>query len=338
MNYCGIDVSKKSSHYCIMNAERSVVARGKVGNHRVDLKREFGPMAPMKIVLEACGIGFWMADQLEELGHAVTVVDPGKTKAIGSSRIKNDKLDARVLATLCQADLVAPVDRPSQAERYARMPAVTRDALVKARTALINTVRGMLHSEGVLAPSCGTAAFTETIRALPEGLDVPLADAIAPLLASIDALNAKAHALEVSITKTVKADRIGKLLLTAPGVGPLVASQFMCAVRDPRRFKTGRHLAAYLGLVPTLRSSGDMHVLGRITKRGSRRTRWLMTMAANALLRSKRRTALRDWGERKVEQLGRKKAVVAIARKLALALWSMWMHERAFEPRLPAPN
>jgi transposase len=171
MNYCGIDVSKKSSHYCIMNAERSVVARGKVGNHRVDLKREFGPMAPMKIVLEACGIGFWMADQLEELGHAVTVVDPGKTKAIGSSRIKNDKLDARVLATLCQADLVAPVDRPSQAERYARMPAVTRDALVKARTALINTVRGMLHSEGVLAPSCGTAAFTETIRALPEGLD-----------------------------------------------------------------------------------------------------------------------------------------------------------------------
>jgi transposase len=120
--------------------------------------------------------------------------------------------------------------------------------------------------------------------------------------------------------------------MTAPGVGPIVASYFMMAVRDPSRFSTGRQVGAYIGLVPSLYESGQTRRRGRITKHGSRRVRWALTMAANAILRTRAPSRLRDWGLALVPRLGRKKAVVAIARKLASVLWSMWQHETNFVP------
>ena len=115
MNYCGIDLGKKSSYFHIVDGERKTVTAGKLANNVGAIRKAFANRDPLRIVVEASCKAFWMADRLKELGHEVIVVDPGRTKAIGAARIKHDKLDARILAELCQTGLLAAVDIPTQA-------------------------------------------------------------------------------------------------------------------------------------------------------------------------------------------------------------------------------
>ena len=336
MNYCGLDMGKKSSHFCIVDANRAIVREGKVTNRPRMLQRVLGKLKPMRIVVEASTKSFWMADYLETLGHEVVVVDPGRTKAIGASLIKHDKLDARVLAILNQASLLATVSRPTLQERLARTPIVVRDGLVQGRTKMINTLRSLLDSEGIEVPASSSKACTGVIRLALELAPPELAVAVAPMLETVDAMTEQITACDKAIEKAVKSDERMQRLMTVPGVGPIVASSYVMAVRDPSRFKNGRQVGAYFGLVPSLYASGKTMRRGRITKCGSARVRWALAIAANALLRSKTPSRLRDWGQQLVQRLGRKKAVVALARKLASVLWSMWRKEQEFVPMYKA--
>jgi transposase len=286
----------------------------------------------MRIVIEASTKSFWMADQIEALGHEPIVVDPGRTKAIGSALIKHDKLDARVLATLGAADVLAKVSRPTLEERLARTPVVIRDGLVQCRTKLLNTVRSVLDAEGFDIPSSSVAGFTAKVCSVLDEAPRALCEAVTPMLEAIDALSTQIATCDEAIEQAVRSDPVALRLMTAPGVGPIVASYFTMAVRDPARFKSGRQVGAYLGLVPSLYESGQTSRRGRITKHGSRKARWAMTVASNAILQTRTPSRLRDWGLLLVKRLGRKKAIVAIARKLANVLWSMWKNERAFDP------
>ena len=332
MNYCGLDMGKKSSHFCIVDENRSIVREGKVANRPRALQKVLGKMPPMRIVVEASTKSFWMADQLETLGHEAVVVDPGRTKAIGAALIKHDKLDARVLAILNQASLLATVSRPTLDERLARMPVVVRDGLVRARTKMINTLRSILDSEGIEVPSKSGRAFTSAVRLVLEEAPPELAVAVTPMLETVDTLTEQIGSCDRAIEKAAEADPEIQRLMTVPGVGPIVASYYKMAVRDPARFKNGRQVGAYVGLVPSLYASGKIMRRGRITKCGSSRVRWALALAANALLRSRTPSKLRDWGQQLVQRLGRKKAVVALARKLACVLWSMWRKEEDFDP------
>ena len=273
---------------------------------------------------------------LEGLGHEVYVVDPGRTKAIGATLIKNDKLDARVLAVICQANLLAVVHRPDQAQRLGRMPIAARDALVRSRTLLMNAVRSLLDSEGISIRGCSPRYFPGAVLVALEGPCVPdgLAKTIAPMLEALEQLTRSVKECDVSLEEAAAKDPIVRQLRTVPGVGPIVAAAFVYSIRDPKRFQSGRQVGAYLGLVPSLYSSGQTHRVGRITKQGSRQTRWLLTIAANALLRAREQSTVQRWGQELVARLGRKKAVVAVARKLASILWAMWRRGGAFEPRL----
>jgi transposase len=336
MQYCGLDLGKKSSVFCIVEQDRRLVREGKVSNRAAKLREVFGAFPPMRIVLEASGKAFWVADQLRALGHEPIVVDPGRTKAIGSSLIKNDRLDARILATLCAADLLARVDQPTPEQRLARMPAVARDCLVRARIRLMLVVRSLCDSEGIDLPSGTAARFHLRVDALLPQLPEPLALAIAPVLHALAALTEQIEHCDEQLAEAVTRDPVAQLLMTTPGVGPVVAFAFVQALRDPARFASGRAVGAYLGLVPSLYQSGNTHRRGRITKRGNRAARCALTQAANVLLhpRLKQASALRSWGLALVEKKGRKTAVVAVARKLAAVLWAMWCEGKPFEPRL----
>ncbi len=128
-----------------------------------------------------------------------------------------------------------------------------------------------------------------------------------------------------AIKENIENDPAAKLLMTAPGVGPIIASCFIMAIRDPNRFDSGRSVGAYLGLVPSLYQSGQTCRRGRITKQGNRQARWALTMAASVLISIvTKESPLRSWGIELAKKIGRKKAIVAVARKLAGLLWSMW--------------
>jgi transposase len=266
----------------------------------------------------------------------VYVVDPGRTKAIGAKLIKNDKLDARVLAVLCQADLMATVHRPSLEQRLGRMPVAARDALVRSRSQLMNNVRSLLDSEGISIPGSSPRYFPGAVLTVLDGPEVPeaLATAVKPVLEAIERLTESIRECDAFMEEAAANDPVIQRLKTVPGVGPITAAAFVYAVRDPSRFQSGRQVGAYLGLVPSLYSSGQTHRVGRITKQGSRQTRWLLTMAANALLRARPSSSIQLWGQALAERVGRRKAIVAIARKLASALWAIWRREGVFEPRL----
>ena len=334
MYYCGLDMGKKSSHFCIVDRNRRVISTGQVRNRVADLTQLFGQMAPMRIVLEASTKAFWMADRLEEMKHEVIVVDPGRTKAIGAARIKNDKLDAKVLADLCAADLLARVDRPTEDQRLDRLLVVTRAGLVKARSRLVTMVRSVLDSEGIELKNCATDRFVDTVSSIAEDLPEQIWLAIEPALTGIHLICEQIDCCDERMKESIAKDPDVKSLKTVPGVGSIVAMCFLSAIRDPNRFASGRQVGAYLGLVPSLYQSGKTFRRGRITKHGNGQARWALCIAANALLRTRRSSALREWGRELALRLGRKKAIVAIARKLAAVMWSMLKNGNDFEPRL----
>jgi transposase len=336
MQYCGLDLGKKSSHFCIVDGNRRVIEEGQVRNRVDKLVAVFGELPPMKISLEASSKAFWIADRLRDLGHEPVVVDPGRTKAIGATKIKHDKLDARVLAQLCAVGLLAEVDQPTENLRLARMPVVLRDGLVRCRKLLVNQIRSLLDSEGIEVRKCSPDAFIDRVADIWDDLPEEMAHAVEPTLNGIHELTEQIVACDAKLKESVAKDPEAKLLMTAPGVGPIVASYFLMAVRDPSRFKSGRSVGAYLGLVPSLYQSGETMRRGRITKRGNRQTRWALSIAANVILGPsvRRPSAIRQWGLKLVGRLGRKKAVIAVARKLASVLWAMWRNRTAFEPRL----
>lgn len=338
MNYCGLDLGRKSSHFCIMDNRRRVLREGTVRNRTKSLWTKFGKTEKMRIVIEASSKSFWIADQLKAMGHVPIVVDPGRTKAIGAARIKHDKLDARILAELCQANLLAEVDQPEQTARIARMTFVVRDCLVRSRTSLINMVRSLADSEGVEIPTCETSRFLDAVCAVVDEMPPGMAGQVDPICIAIKELNEQIAECDRKIRAVAKEDKIIGLLQTCPGVGPIVAAGFVYSIRDPKRFKSGRSVGAYLGLVPSLYSSGKINRKGRITKCGNRQVRWLMTIAANSLMRSKEDSHLKRWAMTLKARIGAKKAKVALARKLSMVLWAMWRDLRPYEARLAQAN
>lgn len=335
MKYCGFDLGKKSSVYCIVDGRRKRVKEGKVGMSEHALSKAFRLLPRMTIVLEASTKSFWVADVLSGLGHEVHVLDPRRTKAIACSKIKHDRLDARILADLASAGLLAPVHRPTQAQRLRRMKSSSREGLVRSRTRLINLVRSHLDSEGIVLRSKTLKGIRKELAESVEPLDARIESAIMPVLESIDRLSEAIDHLELDIKKEAMEDETTQRLMTVPGVGPIVATTFIHSVRDPHRFRSGRAVSAYLGLVPSLYQSGKTSRQGRITRQGSRQGRWALCMAATQmLLLCRADSSIKRWAARIAERHGKRKAIVALARKLACVLWAMWKKGTSFEPGL----
>jgi transposase len=337
MNYCGIDLGKKSSYFHIVDGERKTVTAGKFPNNVGAIRKVFANRDRLKIVVEASCKAL-MADRLKELGHEVVVVDPGRTRAIGTARIKHDKLDARILAELCQAGLLAAVDIPTLEQRMARLPFTSRDTLVRSRTLMTNSVQSILDGEGVELPARWTGGFSNVIRSALPKMPPAMVPIVERLLRGIDELSKLIEECDEEIEQVAESDPDIKLLRTVPGVGPLTAAAFVNVIRDPGRFKSSRFVAAYLGLVPSLYESGQTSIKGGITKHGNTNLRWLLHISATALMRTLRDTSLKRWAVALAARIGRKKAKSAIARKLATILWAMWRRRTPFEARLPVPQ
>jgi transposase len=239
MQYCGLDLGKKSSRFCVVDAKRTVVREGNVRNRVAELHKVFARFPPMRIAIEASTKAFWVADRLRELGHEPVVVDPGRTKAIGAALIKHDKLDARVLATLCAADVLAAVDQPSEAQRMARMPVVVRDGLVRCRVRLAMMVRSILDSEGIDLRDCALDRFADRVEEIASEVPEEIRLAIAPAVEMIRDLSERIESCGRQLAASMATDDDAQLLMTTPGVGPIVAACFLLAIRDPARFDRG---------------------------------------------------------------------------------------------------
>ena len=330
MQNCGIDLANKTSAVCVLDEQGRIAWEGECGTDEDGFRQALKRFSELKCVIEASPLCEWVARILEGLGHQVIVIDPRKAKAVIATKKKTDRLDARNLARMAQTGWYSEVHRKSAAARLLRSHLKAREGLVGMLGQQRNRIRGLLRAHGILLGTVSKGGFEQRVRELVERQGAELLPVVSPLLAVWNATRTALAQLLKAIKRLVKVDNRCQLLMTAPGVGPIVASAFVATIDDPSRFRRSAQAAAYLGLAPRIYQSAETEYRGRITKEGDHLMRWLLVEAAHVLLTRGRPCALKRWGKRLEQRKGFAKARVAVARKLAIVLHRMWVRNEPF--------
>jgi transposase len=336
MEYAAIDLHTRRSQIRIVDEQGTVLLDRRIDTTRSAFAGVFGERPSMRILLEASTEAEWVAQCLEGLGHVAVIGDPNYTLMYGqrSRRIKTDKRDAAALAEACRLGIYRLAHRVSPKQWRERQHQAVRHQLVRHRTALINLTRAMLRQEGHRLP--GGSPLTMSARLDRVAVSAALAAVLTPLRTMMETLTTTLRGLDAAVDARAAADPIVVRLMTAPGVGPVVALNFCAALDDPQRFGgEARRAAAFVGVVPRETSSAERHQKGRITKSGPSILRSLLIQASWAIWRSTRTdtAALRAWAHALAARRGRRIAVVALARRLTRMLFAMWRDGTTFQPR-----
>ena len=332
----GLDLGDRWSWYCVLDEAGSIVQEQKLGTSAKTMKEEFGRLPRCRIALETGMHSPWVSRALSELGHEVIVAHARNVRLIGESRKKDDRLDAQTLARLARIDpqLLCPVKHRS-AKAQADLTVIrARAGLVRARTALVNTVRGLAKSYGERLRGCSVRNMNpEKAKALsPE-----LQRALEPLLAGIESLSEQIREYNERIEKLAQQSYPQVALLKqVKGVGTLIALTFLLTLEDAHRFRQSRDVGCYLGLQPGRRNSGQSEPQMHISKEGDPYLRTLLVQGAHHILGPFGADSdLRRWGLKLAERggkSGKKRAIIAVARKLAVLLHRLWVSGEVYEP------
>jgi transposase len=332
----GLDLGDRSSCYCVLDESGRIVLEQRVSTTAKALREAFGEMPRSRIALETGMHSPWVSRLLSELGHEVIVAHARNVRLIGESRKKDDRLDAQTLARLARIDpeLLSPVKHRS-AKAQADLTVIrARAGLVRARTALVNTARGLAKSYGERLRRCNVRNMN---REKAEELSPELQKALEPLLTASAALSEQIAEYNERIEQMAKESYPQTALLKqVKGVGTLIALTFLLTLEDAHRFQKSRDVGCYLGLQPGRRNSGQSEPQMHISKEGDPYLRTLLVQGAQHILGPFGVDCdLRRWGLKLAERGGRsgkKRAIIATARKLAVLLHHLWVSGEVYEP------
>jgi transposase len=332
----GIDLGDSWSFYCVLDEAGKIILEQKVATTQEAMKQTFGKIPRSLIAMETGTHSPWVSRLLTELGHEVIVAHAQKVELITKSNRKDDRHDARTLARLARFDpeLLGPVRHRSAKAQIHLTGIRARAELVSARTALVNAARGLVKSFGERLPKCGTYQVNEK---LAEGLSAELRDVLVPLLRQIELLNEPIKEYDERMEKIAKEVYPEvSLLKQVKGVGTQIALTYVLTIEDPYRFAKSREVGCFLGLKPGRRNSGKSEPQKKISKEGDRYLRTMMVQGAHYILGPFGEDSdLRRWGRKLAERGGKnakKRAVVAVARKLAVLLHRLWVSGEVYEP------
>jgi transposase len=325
----GLDLGDRSSHYCVVDGGGRIQVESKVSTSPKAIEAAFGSMGRSRIAVETGMHSPWVSRLLSGLGQEVIVAHARKVRLIGESRRKDDRLDAQTLARLARIDpgLLYPVKHRS-AKAQADLTVIrARAGLVRARTALVNTARGLAKSYGERLRGCNVRNMNPEKA---DALSPELRRALQPLLAALEALRTRIREYNEAIERLAQ-DNYPQvtLLKQVKGVGTLIALTFLLTLEDAHRFRKSRDVGCYLGLQPGRRNSGQSEPQMHISKEGDPYLRTLLVQGAQHILGPFGPDCdLRRWGLRLAERGGRnakKRAIIATARKLAVLLHHLWV-------------
>jgi transposase len=332
----GLDLGDRAHHVCVLDATGQIVREGSLPNTRPALAQLLTEFSHATVALEAGTHSPWISRYLTGLGAKVLVANPRKLHAISRSERKCDRRDALMLARLARVDpaLLHPIQHGTAQAQHDLLGLKLRDALVRTRVNLINAVRFTLKSLGHPVRNPSSESFHKTVDVPADCLPV-----VQPLLAVLAHVTEQIKAMERDLVARSKKDYPAtQRLQQIAGVGPLTALCFVLKVGDPQRFSRGRDVGAYLGLCPRRDQSGGTDKQLRISKCGDGLLRRLLVSAAHYVLGPfGPPCALRAHGQRLTgtgSAREKKRAVVAVARKLAVLLLSLWKHNTDYEPRV----
>ena len=332
----GLDLGDRSSCYCVLDENGEIIREQKIPTTPEGMQQAFGKMARSRIAMETGTHSPWVSRVLTELGHEVIVAHAQKVRLIVKSRRKDDRLDARTLARLARIDpeLLSPVQHRSAQAQLHLAEIRARAGLVSARTALVNAARGLVKSYGERLRKCGTQQFGQETTS---GLSAGLREALEPLMQEVESLNERIKEYDRRIEKMAKETYPEtELLKQVKGVGDLIATAYVLTVEDPHRFRKSRDAGCFVGLQPGRRNSGESEPQMHITKEGDEYLRTLLVQGAHYILGPFGEDSdLRRWGLKLSARGGKnakKRAVVAVARKLAVLLHRLWVSGEVYEP------
>lgn len=332
----GIDLGDRVSHACVLDDPTGKVLDRMSFPTSAEGFERFRSLPPSRIVIEVGTHSPWVSRMLLAMGHEVIAANARRVGLIARSERKTDRVDAETLARLGRVDpqLLHPV-RHRSAEAHSDLEVLkARDVLVRCRTTCVNHVRGALKAAGVRPPASGAECFA---RKVAEHVPEALRPALAPLLAHLDGLTEQIRAYDRAVRKLCE----GKYVVTeglrqVPGVGPITSLAFVLTLDDPARFRRSRMVGAYLGLCPRSSQSGDSDPQLRITKAGNSFLRRLLVGSAHYILGPfAPDSTLRRFGMEIMARGGgnaRKRAIVAVARKLAVLLHRLWLSADRYDP------
>jgi transposase len=331
----GVDLGDKTSRYCVLDREGNVLFERSTATTKKGLAQAFASMGASRIAMEVGTHSPWVKRLLESWNHEVIVANAHRVKLITESTRKDDRLDARKLARLARVDpeLLSPIPHRSEGAQAHLVMIRARAALVEART-LVNSARGVTKSFGERLASCDPDQMrVKCLVDLPSSLQ----SALQPLVTAVESLTRQIHEYDNKIAQIARSEYPETARLRqVTGVGELIALTYVLTLEDPQRFRRSRDVGGYLGLRPKRRDSGASRPQLRITKEGDVYLRTLLVQGAHYILGWHGvDTDLRRWGLKLAARGGKnakKRAVIAVARKLAVLLHRLWVTGARYEP------
>ena len=332
----GVDLGDRYSEACVMDARGGIVETFRVRTTAPALDAAFSRLTRSRVVLEVGGNSPWVSRLVARHGHEVIVGNPRRIRLIAQNDSKSDRFDAELLARLGRLDpaLLSPITHRGEQAQRDLVLLRARDGLVRARSQFINEVRGFAKSLGTRLPASSAEAFPRRVHA---AVAKDLFPGVASLLAMIEGLTTQIRGMDREVERLCRQRYPEtRVLRQISGVGPLTALCFVLTLEDPSRFRRSRAVGAYLGLRPRQRDSGAQRPQLRITKAGDRMLRRLLVTAAHYILGPfGPDTQLRRLGLRLAERGGKaakKRAAVAVARRLAVLLHRLWVTGEVYQP------
>jgi transposase len=328
--FCGIDLGTRSSSVCVIDESKKVLKRWTGRNEQLAL--ELSKISDeLRCVVEAGPLSEKICVEVEQIGGHIEIVDSRHTRGLLHGK-KTDRIDAEVLAELCCQGWYKRVYRKGGVAREQRTVVSGRATLVKTTTQLKNTIRGLLKACGIVLP-VGTDGkeFAERVRRELRKLTPDVQRTIKDLLAVWLHAHELVRQSSRRLAKLANNNPQVKRLMTVPGVGPVTAMAYVSTIVNPQRFPDGKRVVGYLGLAPRVHQSGPIRYNSRITKQGDKLTRWLLVEAANVMMtRVKTPNPLQEWALALAARKGAAKAKVALARRLAILLFTLWRSATEF--------
>lgn len=332
----GIDLGDRTSFYCVLDENGEVIKEGTCATTKKDLSRILANLPTGRIAVEVGTHSPWVSRHIRSLGREVIVANARRTRLIGTSSNKNDRLDAETLARLARIDprMLFPIQHRGETAQADLMVIRARARMVESRTALINAARGLSKSFGERLRKCDAQQVN---RELAKDLPAAVRQGLEPLLDQVASLTGSIRECDQKI-ETMARERYPEvaLLQQVHGVGVLIALTFILTIDDRDRFSRSRDVGCYLGLRPRRRQSGGRDPELGISKEGDVYLRKLLLQGAHVILgRHGQDSDLRRWGQQLAARGGKaakKKARVAVARKLAILLHHLWVSGEVYEP------
>jgi transposase len=331
--FAGLDVSLQETAICIVDEEGIVIHEGRAASEPDDLVRWLaaGGLTLVRVGLEAGPLSPWLHAGLRAAGLPAICIETRRMKgATAAMAIKTDRNDARAIAQAMRVGWFTTVHVKTAESQELRLLLSNRRTLLEKRVAIDNEIRGTLKAFGLKVGGISVAGFEARVIELL-GERPRLFAMVRPMLNAREALRQQCAVLHKMLIESVRSSTVCRRLLSVPGVGPVVALTYVTGIDDPARFAHSRDLGPHFGLIPRKYASGEIDHTGSITKAGDGAVRGALVQAALTLLTRERRwSVLKAWGMAVAKRRGLHRAIVAVARKLAIILHRIWVDGTTF--------